>query len=134
MAPETDATATPRDDAELMRRVQTGDEAAFTALMQAWEVPVKSVIARLVLNASEAEDLAQETFVRLWQHRDRFDSGKPVKPWILGIAVNLARNRLRWCFSNTKRCLMRILRPRWAPHRKRLRIESLAPVKNCAVR
>lgn len=96
MAPETDATTTPREDAELMCRVQTGDDGAFAELMQRWELPVKSVIARLVLNASEAEDLAQETFVRLWQYRDRFQPDKPLKPWILGIAVNLARNRLRW--------------------------------------
>jgi RNA polymerase sigma factor (sigma-70 family) len=64
--------------------------------MQRWERPVKAVIARIVLNTSEAEDLAQETFVRLWQHRDRFNPSQAVKPWILGIAVNLARNRLRW--------------------------------------
>ena len=96
MAPETDATTTPRDDAELMRRIQTGDETAFAALMVRWELPVKSVIARIVLNASEAEDLAQETFVRLWQNRGRYTAGRPVKPWIFGIAVNLARNRLRW--------------------------------------
>ena len=88
--------ASAGEDAALMRRAQSGDEAAFTELMQHWELPVKSVIARIVLNASEAEDLAQETFVRLWQHRDRFDPAKAVKPWILGIAVNLARNRLRW--------------------------------------
>ena len=96
MAPETDATTTQREDAELMRRVQAGDEAAFAALMERWELPVKSVIARIVLNASEAEDLAQETFVRLWQHRANLTAGRSVKPWILGIAVNLARNRLRW--------------------------------------
>ena len=96
MAPDTDAAAARREDAELMRRVQSDDERAFAELMQRWELPVKSVITRIVLNASEAEELAQETFVRLWQYRDRFDAGKPVKPWILGIALNLARNRLRW--------------------------------------
>lgn len=92
----SDAAAAAGEDAALMRRAQSGDEAAFTELMQRWELPVKSVIARMILNASEAEDLAQETFVRLWQHRARFDPAKAVKPWILGIAVNLARNRLRW--------------------------------------
>jgi RNA polymerase sigma-70 factor (ECF subfamily) len=92
----SDEAAAAGEDAALMRRVQSGDEAAFTRLMQHWELPVKAVIARIVLNTSEAEDLAQETFVRLWQHRDRFDPAKAVKPWILGIAVNLARNRLRW--------------------------------------
>lgn len=84
------------EDAALMRRVQAADEAAFAVLMQRWERPVKAVIARIVLNACEAEDLAQETFARVWTHRDRFTPGRPVKPWILGIAVNLARNRLRW--------------------------------------
>ena len=88
--------STAAEDVELMRRVQAGDEGAFASLMQRWERPVKSVIARLVLNTREAEELAQETFVRLWQHRDRFAGDRPLKPWILGIALNLARNRLRW--------------------------------------
>jgi len=96
MAPEADATPTEPDDAELMLRVQASDEPAFATLMHRWERPVKAVIARVVLNASEAEELAQETFVRLWQHRGRFDPAKSFKPWVLGIALNLARNRLRW--------------------------------------
>jgi RNA polymerase sigma factor (sigma-70 family) len=96
MALSPDAATTAREDSSLMMRVQAGDETAFADLMQRWELPVKSVIARIVLNASEAEDLAQETFVRLWQHRNKFTPGRAVKPWILGIAVNLARNRLRW--------------------------------------
>ena len=96
MAQISDAIATAREDAELMARVQTGDESAFAELMHRWELPVKSVIARVVLNASEAEDLAQETFVRVWHRRSQFTAGRAVKPWILGIAVNLARNRLRW--------------------------------------
>lgn len=91
-----DATAPPSEDAELMRRVQAGDEAAFGVLMQRWEVPVKAVIARVVLNATEAADLAQETFVRVWQQRSRFRAGAEFRPWVFSIAMNLARNRLRW--------------------------------------
>jgi RNA polymerase sigma factor (sigma-70 family) len=87
-----DATA----DRDLMVRVQGGDEAALGALMQRWELPLKSVIARLVLNASEAEELAQETFVRVWQQRDRFRATAEFRPWVFAIAINLARNRLRW--------------------------------------
>ncbi len=90
------ARGTPDDDAELMRRVQAGDEAAFGALMARWERPVKAVIARLVSNASEAEELAQETFVRVWQQRGRFRRDAAVRPWLFSIAINLARNRLRW--------------------------------------
>lgn len=96
MAPADDSPSAPGDDSALMRRVQTGDETAFAELMQRWELPVKALIARVVLNSAEAEDLAQETFVRLWQHRDRYDTTRPFRPWILGIAMNLARNRLRW--------------------------------------
>jgi RNA polymerase sigma factor (sigma-70 family) len=96
MAPEMDAANPPVDDTELMRRVQRDDEAALGALMRRWERPVKSVIARLVLNAREAEDLAQETFVRVWQQRGKFRPEATFRPWIFSIALNLARNRLRW--------------------------------------
>ena len=83
-------------DRELMARVQRGEEAALGPLMERWERPVKSVIARLVFNASEAEDLAQETFVRVWQQREKFRAGAEFRPWVFSIAINLARNRLRW--------------------------------------
>jgi RNA polymerase sigma-70 factor (ECF subfamily) len=84
------------EDRALMGRVQRGDEAALGALMERWELPLKSVIGRLVLNASEAEELAQETFVRVWQQREKFRGGAAFRPWVFAIAVNLARNRLRW--------------------------------------
>lgn len=94
---EDEALAVARaEDRALMARVQTGDEAAFGALMERWERPVKSVIARLVFNVTEAEELAQETFVRVWQQREKFHEGAEVRPWVFSIAVNLARNRLRW--------------------------------------
>ena len=72
-APPPPALPSEPDDAALMRRIQASDEPAFALLMHRWEKPVKAVIARIVLNTSEAEDLAQETFVRLWQHRARFN-------------------------------------------------------------
>jgi RNA polymerase sigma-70 factor (ECF subfamily) len=79
-----------------MAQVQAGDEAALGRLMERWERPVKAVIGRLVGNAAEAEELAQEAFVRLWQRRDRFRPGAEFRPWMLSLALNLARNRLRW--------------------------------------
>lgn len=92
----TDAESTAAEDRALMERVHAGDEIALAALMERWERPVKAVIARLVLNTSEAEELAQETFVRVWQHRAKYRLGAAVRPWLLAIAINLARNRLRW--------------------------------------
>lgn len=79
-----------------MTRVRSGDATALAPLMQRWEVPTKALIARLVSNWTEAEDLAQETFVRVWQQRERFRPGASFRPWLFAIAVNLARNRLRW--------------------------------------
>ncbi len=84
------------DDSGLMDRVQGGDEAALGELMERWELPVKRLLARLVQNAAEADDLAQETFVRIWQQREKFRAGAEFRPWMFAIAVNLARNRLRW--------------------------------------
>lgn len=96
MAVSLAAAPAPSEDTELMRRVQTGDAAALGVLMQRWEVPLKSVIGRMVLNAAEAEELAQETFVRVWQQRARFRRDAEFRPWVFSIALNLARNRLRW--------------------------------------
>lgn len=79
-----------------MRRVQAGDEAALAELMERWELPVKSLLGRIVLNARDAEELAQETFVRVWLQREKFRVGAEFRPWLFAIAVNLARNRLRW--------------------------------------
>lgn len=84
------------EDAALMARVQAGDEEAFAVLMGRWELPVKRLIARIVFNTRDAEELAQETMVRVWQRREQFREGAAVRPWIFAIAVNLARNRLRW--------------------------------------
>jgi RNA polymerase sigma-70 factor (ECF subfamily) len=59
-------------------------------------LPIKRFIARIVFNASEAEELAQETFVRVWTQREKFRPDAEFRPWLFSIAVNLARNRLRW--------------------------------------
>jgi RNA polymerase sigma factor (sigma-70 family) len=90
------STRSAADDAALMERVQQGDERALGELMERWELPVKRLLARVVLNAREAEELAQETFVRVWQQRGKFRRGAAFRPWLFSIAMNLARNRLRW--------------------------------------
>ena len=89
-------TSDATEDRELMGRVQRGDEAALGALMERWELPVKRLVGRIVLNAREAEELAQETLVRVRQQREKYRAGAEFRPWVFAIAVNLARNRLRW--------------------------------------
>ena len=92
---EEESLAEAREDAALMMRVRAGDEAAFAALLAGWELPVKRLIARIVFNASDAEDLAQE-MVRVWSQREKLRSESASRPWIFSLAANLARNRLRW--------------------------------------
>jgi len=83
-------------DEELMAQLQAGDEAALAPLMQRWEVPPKRFIFRLVGHAAEAEDLAQEVFVRIYTKRSSYRLGAKFSTWCFSIAANLAKNRLRW--------------------------------------
>lgn len=95
-------TDTPRTetgdlpDEACMIALQQGDDAALAPLMQRWELPVKAFISRLGVPFSDVEDVAQEAFVRLYENRARYRAGAAFKPWMLTIAGNLARNRLRW--------------------------------------
>lgn len=92
---EPDPGANPSDE-ELMRRLQAGEDAALAPLMQHWEGPVKRFIFRLVGNPTEAEDLAQEVFVRVYTKRASYRTGAKFSTWCFSIAANQAKNRLRW--------------------------------------
>ena len=103
-----------------MERVCAGDEPALGALMGRWEVPLKRFLYRLLLNSAEAEDLAQETFVKLYLKRAAFCGGARFAPWILTIAANLARNQRRWWVRHPTRSLDAAApegaaRPVWEP-------------------
>jgi RNA polymerase sigma factor (sigma-70 family) len=92
---EPEAGSGPSDE-ELMRRLQGGEDAALAQLMQRWEIPLKRLIFRIVGNAAEAEDLAQEVFVRIHTKRATYRAGAKFSTWCFSIAANQARNRLRW--------------------------------------
>lgn len=91
---ETEAGA-PSDE-ELMAQLQAGNDAALAPLMQRWEVPLKRFIFRLVGSTAEAEDLAQEVFVRIYTKRSSYHAGAKFSTWCFSIAANQAKNRLRW--------------------------------------
>jgi len=79
-----------------MRRTRGGDDAAFAALVRRYEAPLFNFARRMLGHGSEADDVFQETFVRVYRHRDRFDSGLRFRPWLYRIAANLCRDRRRW--------------------------------------
>ncbi|MCB0154962.1 MAG: RNA polymerase sigma factor [Anaerolineae bacterium] len=81
--------------ADLIDRARRGDDAAWLRLVGEHQDGVFRLAYLLLANADDAEDAAQETFVRAYQALDRFDSARPLRPWLLSIAANLARNRRR---------------------------------------
>ncbi len=93
---ENDAGAI--SDEALMEALQKGDDHALATLMHRWEVWVKAFLLRLGVPASDVEDVAQEAFVRLYEKRANYRVGAPFKPWLLTLAGNLGRNKLRWRF------------------------------------
>ena len=74
---------------------QGGDAAAFGRLVKLYQRSVYRVAYGITRNASDADDLAQETFVRAFQAIGRFRVGEPLHPWLARIAVNLAFSLFR---------------------------------------
>lgn len=99
---ETAQREAHRPDSEeeaLVARARQGDEAAWTALVRRHQEPVFR-LAYLILGArpdetAAAEDVTQEAFVNAYLKLDQFEDGRPLRPWLLAIAANLARNRRR---------------------------------------
>ena len=81
---------------EAMERLVSGDDLALNGLMERWKDRLVAYLHRFTGNEADARDLAEETFVRVYQGRMKFQLGKPFSTWIFGIAANLARNHLRW--------------------------------------
>ena len=72
-----------------------GDREAFTTLFNRHKVPVMTFIYHYVHSIERAEDLFQETFIRLWRSRRRYDGSRPFRPWLYSIAANLCRDEAR---------------------------------------
>lgn len=72
-----------------------GNEAAMTTLVNRYVTLVFNLIVRLVGDRREAEDLTQETFMKMWKALSRFDTEKNFKTWIFAIARNTAIDYLR---------------------------------------
>lgn len=80
---------------DLINRARYGDEAAWETLVCEHQQPLFRLAYLLLGDADEAEDVTQEAFVRAFHALDRFDLARPVRPWLLRIVTNLARNRRR---------------------------------------
>ncbi len=88
--------ASPDSDATAMRRLAAGDDLALNELMHRWQERVAAFLHRMTGNHAAARDLAQETFLRLYQSRTRYKPSASFSSYLFRIASNLARNHHRW--------------------------------------
>lgn len=91
----TVATAVTDFDAGLMLRVREGDDESFALLLHKHRAPLVSFLNRMVQNRAQAEELAQETFLRVYRQRARYEPTAKFTTWLFCIAVNLAINARR---------------------------------------
>src|SRR5690242_13784105 len=85
---------TTEQDRADMERLAEGRDAALNELMDRHAAPVYQFLFRMLNNEEDANDCAQETFARVYRHRERYDGGK-FTTWLYTIAANLARNEYR---------------------------------------
>lgn len=78
-----------------MLALRAGDDAAFDALFERWSAPLARYLERLVRDAGSAEDLVQETFLRMYRARERYQPDARFSTWLFTIATRLAWNELR---------------------------------------
>ena len=83
------------DHASMVRLI-AGDDLALNELMERWQKPLHSFILRYVGNYEDSIELAQETFVRVYHHRSRFNFKSKFSTWLLTIATNLCKHHARW--------------------------------------
>jgi RNA polymerase sigma-70 factor (ECF subfamily) len=82
-------------ESEVVRRAHLGDAIAWEAIIQLHQEPVFRFAYLLVRDPVEAEDIAQETFLRAYRSFASFDPQRTLRPWLLSITANLSRNRRR---------------------------------------
>lgn len=78
-----------------MARVQSGDEGALGTLMERWRSRLFAFLLRRIGNEATAEDLFQETWLRVVKAKDSFDTSRRFSTWMFQIANNLCRDRGR---------------------------------------
>ncbi len=95
MTPEPHPPGDSADDLPLLHRAQTGDYAAFEALVGRLQARVYGVAYRIVGQSQDAEDVVQQTFLSVIEHLETFRGESAVATWVLRIATNFALKVLR---------------------------------------
>jgi RNA polymerase sigma-70 factor, ECF subfamily len=105
------------EDAQLAAASLAGDTRAFTVLADRYHARLLNFIHRMIGDRERAEDLVQETFVRVYRHLHRYDQNRKFSTWAYTIAGNLAKNELR-NRSRNPMVLFQTIKKNWeADHR-----------------
>ena len=88
------------DEAALVRRCLRGNAEAMQALVERFQAEVYGLCVRLLSHRHDAEDVTQEVFLRIFRSLRRWDPTRPLKPWIMSIAINRCRT---WLSQRTRR-------------------------------
>ncbi len=88
------------EDAGLVRRCLRGEPEAIRSLVSRFEGDVYALCIRMLSHRHDAEDVSQEVFLRVFRSLRRWDRTRPLKPWIMGIAINRCRT---WLTQRSRR-------------------------------
>jgi RNA polymerase sigma factor (sigma-70 family) len=98
--PFTRESIVSTEDATLVGRCLCGDAEAIRTLVGRFQAEVYGLCVRVLNHRHDAEDVTQEVFLRIFRSLRRWDASRPLKPWIMGIAVNRCRT---WLMQRARR-------------------------------
>jgi RNA polymerase sigma-70 factor (ECF subfamily) len=82
-------------DSELVERARRGDVGAYEQIVERYREPVFRAAYLVTRSSADADEAAQDAFVKAYRALGRFRTGAPLRPWLMRIAVNESRNRVR---------------------------------------
>lgn len=91
------------DDAALVAQIREGSDRAFNLLIDRHQQAVRGFLRRLMANAADADDIAQETFLAAWEGAHSYKGGSSVRSWLCAIAWRKARTAQRAWFRRRAR-------------------------------
>ena len=103
LSPEQTAEGAESDDLRLVESLREGSEWAYEELLTRFQRPVYTLALRLLNNQSEACDVVQEVFLKVFRNVGNFRGQSTLKTWIYRITVNEAHNARRWFFRHRRR-------------------------------
>ena len=103
LSPEQTAEGAESDDLRLVESLREGSEWAYEELLTRFQQPVYTLALRLLNNESEACDVVQEVFLKVFRNGGNFRGQSTLKTWIYSITENEAHNARRWFFRHRQR-------------------------------